>query len=410
MSKLEPFPDLFSEIKRAQTIIGEVAHHTPMEASRTFSQITGGEVYLKLENIQRTGSFKIRGAYYILTRLIRERGIESCIAASAGNHAQGVAYAASKAGITSTVVMPESTPAAKIMATKGYGAKVILHGASYKDAYERALEIHSEKKSAFIHPFDEPEIIAGQGTIGVEMINDMPDLDVVAVPVGGGGLISGVSVAVKNLKPRVKVYGVQSAGAPSMARSLEEGKIVSVPLTATIADGIAVDKPGEHTFKIVRELVDDVVTVGDEAIAHAMFMLLERSKLVVEPAGATGLAALLTGKIDVEGRKVGVVISGGNVDMPILTRVIERSLFEEGRLVKIYGSLPDKPGMLRRVLMTVARARANVVTIEHDRTSTNIKPGWADVTITLEIPAEIYVEELIRRLRKAGHDFHIQPH
>ena len=403
------FQDIFADIKEAYPIVREVAHHTPLDRSNTFSRMTGGEVYLKLECLQRTGSFKIRGAYYTISKLKDKIKAKGCVAASAGNHAQGVAYAASSAGVKATIVMPEFSPAAKIQATLGYGAEVVLHGRTYDEAVIRASEICEERKSVFIHSFDDNKVIAGQGTIGLEMLEDMPDLDVVVVPVGGGGLISGVSIALRNVKPNVEIYGVQASGAPSMVRSLKEGEIVELSEVDTIADGIAIKRPGNLTFDITRELVDDIVVVDDDEIAHAIFMLLERCKQVVEPAGAVGLAALLSGKIDVKGKKVGIIISGGNIDMSLLARIIERSLYRERRFVKISGLLPDRPGTLRDVLTIVAKARANVVTIEHDRVSPDMSLGRAEVTITLEIPEMRYMDELMKMLTKAGYHFSKEP-
>jgi len=407
MQPKKHFQDIFADIKEAYPIVREVAHHTPLDRSNTFSRMTGGEVYLKLECLQRTGSFKIRGAYYTISKLKDRIKAKGCVTASAGNHAQGVAYAASSAKVKATIVMPEFSSAAKIQATLSYGAELVLHGRTYDEAVKRASEICEERKSVFIHSFDDPRVIAGQGTIGLEMLEDLPDLDVIVVPVGGGGLISGVSIALKNLKPNVKIYGVQASGAPSMARSLKKGEIVELPAVDTIADGIAIKRPSNLTFGITRELVDDVVVVDDDEITHAIFMLLERCKQVVEPAGAVGLAALLSGKIDVKGKKVGIIISGGNINMSLLARIIERSLYQESRFVKISGILPDRPGALRDVLTIVAKARANVVTIEHDRLSPHMSPGKAEVTITLEIPEMRYIDELMRMLKEAGYHFSI---
>lgn len=410
MQSRELFQDIFAGIKEAYPIVREVAHHTPLDRSNTFSRMTGGEVYLKLECLQRTGSFKIRGAYYAISKLKDRIKAKGCVAASAGNHAQGVAYAASSAGVKATIVMPEFSPAAKIQATLGYGAELVLHGRTYDEATTRASEICEEKKSVFIHSFDDPMVIAGQGTIGLEILEDMPNLDVIVVPVGGGGLISGVSIALKNIKPNVKIYGVQASGAPSMAASLKKGEIVELPTVDTIADGIAIKKPSNLTLDITSELVDDIIVVDDDEIAHAIFMLLERCKQVVEPAGAVGLAALLGEKIYVKGKNVGVIISGGNIDMSLLARIIERSLYQESRFVKISGLLPDRPGMLRDVLTIVAKARANVVTIEHDRVSPHLSPGRAEVTITLEIPEMRYLDELMSRLKEAGYHFSEDSH
>lgn len=399
------FHDMFVDVREAYSVIREVAHQTPLDRSNTFSSMIGGEVYLKLECLQRTGSFKIRGAYYAISKLKDKIKSKGCVAASAGNHAQGVAFAASSAGVKATIVMPEFSPAAKIQATLGYGAELVLHGRTYDEAVKRASEICEERKCVFIHSFDDPKVIAGQGTIGIEMFEKAPDLDVVVVPVGGGGLISGVSIALRNMMPNVKIYGVQASGAPSMASSLKEGEIVELPRVDTIADGIAIKRPSSLTFDITRELVDDVVVVDDDEINHAIFMLLERCKQVVEPAGAVGLAALLGGKIDVKEKKVGVVISGGNVNMSLLARIIERSLYQESRFVKISGLLPDRPGTLRGVLTIIAKARANVVTIEHDRVNPHLSPGRAEVTITLEIPEMRHLNELMKMLKEAGYQF-----
>ncbi|MCK4952622.1 threonine ammonia-lyase [Candidatus Bathyarchaeota archaeon] len=399
------FQDIFADIKEAYSIVREVAHHTPLDRSNTFSRMTEGEIYLKLECVQRTGSFKIRGAYYTISKLkdiIKTRG---CITASAGNHAQGVAYAASCARANATIVMPKFSSIAKIQATIGYGADLVLHGKTYDEAARKALEISEERKSVFIHPFDDPKVIAGQGTIGLEMLEDMPDLDVIVVPVGGGGLISGISIAAKNIKPNIKVYGVQASGAASMAHSFKRGKIVELQAVDTIADGIAIKQPSKLTFEIIKNLVDDVVVVDDNEITYAVFMLLERCKQVVEPAGAVGLAAVLSGKIDVKGKKVGIVISGGNINMSLLGRIIERSFFQENRFVKISGILHDRPGMLRDVLTIVAKAEGNVVTIEHDRTSQHITPGKAEVTIILEVIEINCVDELMRMLKENGYTF-----
>lgn len=355
--------------------------------------------------MQRTGSFKIRRAYYTISKLkdiIKTRG---CVTASAGNHAQGVAYAASFARTKATIVMPKFSSTAKIQATIGYGADLVLHGKTYDEAAIKALEISEERKSVFIHPFDDPRVIAGQGTIGFEMLEDMPDLDVIVVPVGGGGLISGISIAVKNIKPNVEIYGVQASGAASMAHSFKRGKIVELQAVDTIADGIAIKKHSKLTYEIIKNLVDDIVVVDDDEITYAVFMLLERCKQVVEPAGAVGLAAVLSGKIDVKGKKVGIVISGGNINMSLLGRIIERSFFQENRFVKISGILPDRPGMLRDVLTIVAKAEGNVVTIEHDRASPDITPGKAEVTIILEVIEISCVDELMRMLKENGYNF-----
>jgi len=399
--------DIWSCVKEAAKVLKPIIHRTPLDRSATFSRMCGGEVFLKLENLQKTGSFKIRGAYYKLWKTLREKSITTCVAASSGNHAQGVAYAASMLGVKAIIVMPEYTPVAKIAATKGYGAEVVLYGRTYDEAYLKALEICRRLKAEFIHPFDDPYVIAGQGTIGIEIYEDLKNVDVVLVPVGGGGLISGVAIALKRLNPRVKIIGVQAEGAPAMALSLREGRIVRYENPDTIADAIAVKEPGKLTFSIIEELVDDIVLVDDNEIAYAVFMLLERCKCVAEPAGALGVAALLSEKVDARRKRVVAIVSGGNIDMALLARIIERMLFVEGREVRIRGVLPDRPGMLKRVLEVLAEAKANIVTIEHDRANPSLRPGKAEVTITIEVPAMEHVGELLARLKRIGYEFRV---
>ncbi|RLF19066.1 MAG: threonine ammonia-lyase [Thermoprotei archaeon] len=392
-------------IKEAKEVLSQVIHRTPLIRSATFSSMTGGDVFLKLENLQKTGSFKIRGAYYKLWKLIKERNLKCCVAASSGNHAQGVAYAASLLGIKSIIVMPEYTPVAKINATMGYGAKVVLYGSTYDEAYRKALEICKEEDAVFIHPFDDPDIIAGQGTIGIEIYEDLRNVDVVLVPVGGGGLISGIAIALKKINPDVKIIGVQAKGAPAMTLSFKKGYMVKYDNPYTIADAIIVKRPGELTFSIVKELVDDMILVDDFDISRAIFLLLERCKLVAEPAGALGLAAILSGKVDIKGKKAVAVISGGNIDMALLAKIIEKILFKERREVRIRGTLPDRPGMLKKVLEVLAEVKANIVTIEHDRFNPNLEPGMAEVTITIEVPSVGGLDEILAKLKRIGYEF-----
>ena len=401
------FQDIFQRIKDAYPIVQQVAHRTPLTRSNTFSRMTGSEIFLKLECLQRTGSFKIRGATYAISQFKSSEKEQGCVAASAGNHAQGVAYAAATAGIKSIIVMPELAPASKIIATQGYGAEVILHGMNYDDAVIKAEQISVETGAVFLHSFDNINVIAGQGTIGLELIEDLPSLDVVLVPVGGGGLISGISIAFKKIRPDTKIIGVQASGCPSMVESIRKGRITEIAKSDTIADGIAVRKPSETTLKVVNELLDDVITVSDDEISHSIFMLLERSKLVIEPAGAVGLAALLNNKINVVGKKVGVVLSGGNIDMSLLERIIERSLYLESRFVRITGLLPDKRETLKDLLLVIATTKASVVSIEHERADPNIPLGRMNVTITLEVSQKRYLRELMNNLGKAGYKFRV---
>lgn len=357
-------------IQEARKRLAGVIHPTPLDHSTTFSRLTGSEVYFKLENLQKTGSFKIRGAYNKIMSLTLEERQRGVIAASAGNHAQGVACAATRAGIPSTVVMPEGAPISKVMATRGYGARVILAGGGYDEAFDYARQLQKETGATFVHGFDDPLVAAGQGTIGLELLDELPDLDAVLVPVGGGGLIAGVAMAVKSLKPRVRVIGVQSQGAPAVYLSLKGDCRQQLAATATIADGISVRRPGEFTLEVIRRYVDDVLLVDDEEIARAILMLLERSKIVVEGAGAVVLAALLHGHLSLPGAKVALVLSGGNIDVNILSIIIERGLVKSGRIIRLRTVVTDQPGSLQRLLGVLAAVRANVISINHDR----IKP------------------------------------
>ncbi len=394
------------KIKEARQVLQGVAHRTPLNYSRTFSRMSGGEIYLKLENLQKTGAFKIRGAYYKLSKLKKE-GVEKVVAASSGNHAQGVAYSAALLGMKATIVMPRYTPFFKVEATRNYGAEVILYGETYDDAYSKALEISEETGAELIHPFNDTDIMAGQGTIGVEIYEDLDSVDLVAVPVGGGGLISGIAVALKKINPDIKIIGVQPAGAPSMYLSYHENRIVETPHPYSIADGVVVKKPGDKTFAIIKRLVDDMVLVEDKEIARAVFLLLERAKVVAEPAGALPLAAMLSGKIPVSEKKAVAVISGGNIDPSLLARIINQALYMEGRQVKITGILPDKPGQLKKVIDAVASLGLNIISIEHERVNPLVSPGTAQVTLGLEVPDKNSITLLITKLKGMGLDFKV---
>ncbi len=404
--------DLTEMIREAREVLRGVVHRTPLSSSMTFSQMTGGEVYLKLENLQKTGAFKLRGAYYALWKRLQEAPLSLCVTASSGNHGQGVAYAASVLGVKSKVVMPVHTPVYKVQAVKGYGAEVVLHGETYDDAYAKAKEIAEREGAFFVHPFDDERVIAGQGTIGLEIAEDLPVVDIVVVPVGGGGLISGIAVALKAVCGKhVKVIGVQPKGAPALYESYRKGSLVTVERPQTIADGVIVKRPGRLTFKLIQEFVDDMVVVDDREIARAMFLLLERAKLVAEPAGALSVAALLSGAVNVKGKKVVAVVSGGNVDMSLLSRIIERSLYLEGRQVKIRGVLPDRPGELKKVIDVIAEYRLNIVHIEHERGNPLINPGYAEVTIGVEVPSLEVVKKVLAKLKGQGIEFElVNPH
>lgn len=395
-----------ADILEAHAALGEVAHATPLDRSRTFSQMAGCDAYLKLENLQKTGSFKIRGAYNKIRLLTDAEKACGVIAASAGNHAQGVAYAASIAGARATIVMPEVAPLAKIIATRGYGAEVVLSGAVYDAAFEKATELQRTCGQTFIHAFNDNAVIAGQGTVGLEILRDLEDVTSIVVPVGGGGLIAGIAMAVKETAPHVKVYGVQAQGAPAMYMSKRAHSLKTIPDAVTMADGIAVKVPGDLTFAIIDKYVDDIVVVDDEAIATTILMLLERAKLMVEGAGAVSLAALLHGKVPAQGKVVSV-ISGGNIDVNIISRIIERGLVKAGRRVKISTMVVDRPGALHRLLSIIAALRANVIHIYHDRVERNVPIGQAIVEVGLETRDAMHTEEILATLRQEGYNVEV---
>ena len=390
------------QIQEARRRMEGVIHKTPLDRSRTFSTMTGCDLYLKLENLQKTGSFKIRGAYNKIQTLTEEEKKRGVIAASAGNHAQGVAYAASSAGIASTIVMPEVAPLAKTMATRGYGAEVVLHGAVYDEAFEKALALQQETGRTFIHAFNDEAVIAGQGTIGLEILEELEDVSAIVVPVGGGGLIAGIALAVRELAPHVKIYGVQAQGAPAVYMSKRVHSLKTTPDAVTFADGIAVKQPGDITFSIIDRYVDDVVVIDDEATASTILMLLERAKLMVEGAGAVSLAAVLHGRIPVQGKIVSV-ISGGNIDVNFISRIIERGLVKAGRRIKIATLIADRPGALQKLLSALAAQHANVIHVYHDRVERNVSLSQAVVEISLETRDWLHTEEILAKLRQAGY-------
>lgn len=389
------------DVQEAHAAMQGVVHHTPLDRSATFSEMVGAEVFLKLENMQKTGSFKIRGAYNKIRLLSDDEKARGVIAASAGNHAQGVAFAATRANTKATIVMPEVAPLAKIMATRGYGAEVVLSGTVYDDAYNKAREIQSKGGQTFIHAFNDWGVIAGQGTIGLEILEDLCDVSAIVVPIGGGGLIAGIAAAVKEKAPHVKIYGVQAQGAPAMYMSKREHVVRTTPDAVTMADGIAVKVPGDLTFSVIDKYVDDIVVVDDELIAGTILMLLERSKLMVEGAGAVGLAAILNNKLPLKGKVVSVV-SGGNIDVNFIARIIERGLVKAGRRVKISALIMDRPGMLQHLLTVIARQRANVINVYHDRVERNVPIGQAVVEISLETRDALHTEQILASLRQEG--------
>ncbi|RLG83501.1 MAG: threonine ammonia-lyase [Thermoprotei archaeon] len=394
-------------IPDAYNVIRSVVHFTPAVTVTSLNDIVGKRVYLKLENLQKTGAYKVRGATYKIKRLLRIKRLEGVVTASSGNHAQAVAYAAKVNGIKAVIVMPETASATKIQATRSYGAEVVLHGQLYDEAYEKAIEIAKSKGYEFIHPFDDPEIIAGQGTIGLEILNQVPDVKEILVPIGGGGLISGISIAVKKRKPDVKIIGVQPKVAASMKYFIE-GKLEGYKPSYSIADGVVVKNPGKYTSKIVSELVDDIILVDEEDISHAVFFLLERGKIIAEGAGALPIAALLSGAYTPRNDPIVSVISGGNIDPSLLSRIIIHELSKDGRLVTIRGVVDDKPGILHDILEVIASYKLNIVDIKHDRVSPYLMPTKAIVELIFEASSHELVEKALNELKRRGFEFKIK--
>ena len=390
----------FSDVEAAYELLRPVVKQTPLERSKTFSEMADADVYLKLENLQTTGSFKLRGAYNKIHRLSDEEKRRGVICASAGNHAQGVAHAATLLGIDSIVYMPKYAPPTKIIATRSYGADVKLEGETYDDAHEAAVEYAEREGLTFIPPFDDPDVVAGQGTIGIELHEALDDIDVVLVPVGGGGLISGVAVALKHLQPSVTVVGVEAEGAQAMYRSLRRGELTPLTSMSTIADGIAVKHPAELTFELVKRYVDDLVTVTDEEIARTLYLLLQRTKLVVEPAGAAGLAALLCGTVSFPGKNVVALLSGGNINLLLLTQVIERGMMQHSLLARFSVTVPDKPHMLDGILDALASLNVNVHSISHDRMTTSVPIGHVKIIITFQTLGAGQIDEVEQVFKK----------
>src|ERR1700719_2526372 len=387
-----------ADVKAAAERISKSIYLSPCARSEYFSQLTGNSVYLKLDNLQRTGAFKERGALNKLLTLTADERSRGVIAASAGNHAQGVAYHAGRHGIRAQICMPLTTPLITMSATKSYGAEVILHGANYDEACEEAVRRSQQFGMTFVHPFDDEVVIAGQGTMGLEILQQQPDIEAVVAPIGGGGLIGGVACAIKETNPRVKVFGVQPARLPSMKVALAEGKPVTLSPAATIADGIAVRRAGERTLPLVQKYVDDIVTVDEEEIANAILLLLEREKTLAEGAGAAAIAALVNHKIQVSGKKVAVLVCGGNIDVTLLSRIIERGLVKDGRLVRLRVHLPDYPGALHRLTGILAQHRAKIVETSYDRAYHNVNLGDTAIDVTMETRGPEHIAELISHL------------
>jgi threonine dehydratase len=392
-----------SDIQTALGRIRESIQISPCTRSETFSELTGNSVYLKLENRQRTGAYKERGALNKLLTLSAEERSRGVIAASAGNHAQAVAYHAARLGIRARICMPLPTPLIKVSATRGYGADVVLHGANYDEAFAEALRQSEADKITFVHAFDDETVIAGQGTLGLELLEQHPDLEVFVVPIGGGGMIGGLACAVKEKNPKVRVIGVQPSRLPSMKVAVAEGKPVTLAAAVTIADGIAVRRAGERTLPLVQKYVDEIVTVEEEEVANAILLLLEREKTLAEGAGAAAVAALVNHRVELSGKRVAAIVGGGNIDVTLLARIIERGLVKDGRLVRLRVHLPDYPGALHRLTGILAEHRANLVETSYDRAYHGVNLGDTAIDITMETRGPEHIAELIAALGAAGY-------
>ncbi|MBQ5842625.1 MAG: threonine ammonia-lyase [Clostridia bacterium] len=388
------------KIFHASTVLKKIIRPTPL--AKAYGIAPQCDLYFKPENLQNTGSFKLRGSGYKIAMLSEEEKAKGVIACSAGNHAQGVALAASKCGISSLICLPDNAPISKIEATKNYGAKVCLVEGCYDDAYNKAMSLKDELGLTFVHPFDDENVIAGQGTIGLEIVNDIDNIDAVIVPIGGGGLISGVAYAIKAINPRIKVYGVQAAGAPSMYNSVNSGSIQTLPSVSTIADGIAVKRPGDNTFDMVSKYVDDIALVTEDEISSAILALIEKQKMIAEGAGAVSVAAAMFNKFPVEGKKVVSVVSGGNIDVTSLSRVIERGLMKSGRSSSLLIELVDKPGQLKDVSRIIADCGGNVTSVHHERNGNTESINGCYLRIVMETRDYDHVQQITEALKSEG--------
>lgn len=394
----------FADIEAARRRIRDAVYLTPFAYTETLSKLCGCKVHLKLENLQMTGSFKERGALNKILGLPPEARTRGVVTASAGNHAQGVAYHCQRLGIRATIVMPKGTPLIKVSRTRGFGAEVVLHGASYDDACAEALRLSRDEGMEMVHPFDDPDVMAGQGTIGLELLEQNPYLDMVVTSIGGGGLVAGVAVALKETNPKIKVIGVEAAAIPAMRQSRDAGAVVTLPAARTIADGIAVRTVGERTFPLVQRYVDDIVTVDEEEIANAILLLLEGEKTVAEGAGAAPLAALVHGKVpSAAGKRVGLIVSGGNIDVNVVSRIIERGLVKSGRLMRVFVRITDQIGALAELTARIAEAGAGILQIHHNRAFSEGPVGAATVELVLETKGFGHIDEVSTALRAAGY-------
>jgi threonine dehydratase len=396
----------YDDVVKARRTQNEVIRKTNLEFSETFSKICGANVYLKNEYEQKTGSFKIRGAYYKIKSLTDDEKNKGVVAASAGNHSQGVAFASHIENIPCTIVMPKTASPAKVSATKGYGAKVVLEGTTYDESWAHAQKISADTNATIIHAFDDSHVIAGQGVIGLEIMEQLPEVDEIYVPIGGGGLVAGIITAVKEKYPKVKIIGVESSAYPAMKKSLESNSLETVTGLTTIADGISVKTPGKLTFEIIKGKIDEIVTVDDKDIIHAMFLLMERSKAVVEPAGAVALAYILKHKPE-SGKNIVPILCGGNIDMYLLGQIVSKGLSGMGRMLKISVLLKDKPGALKELVDEISSINVNIVEVIHDRLSTEVSAGSAGVTISLETEDQKQSNELINHLQGKNIKFQV---
>ena len=390
------------EIKAIRESFSDIVHYTVLNKSNTFSKMCGNEIYLKLENIQRTGSFKIRGAYNKVSRLSEGERSKGIITASAGNHGQAVALVAKLFNINSTIVVPEGAPIVKIEAIENYNpkGKVIEFGTSYDEAYQEALRIKEKESLTFIHAYDDLDVIKGQATIGVEILEQLPDVEYIFCPIGGGGLISGISSYCKEQNKNIKIIGVESESASSMLESFKKKKLTTIPLKQTICDGIAVKKPGTITFDMINKYVDDIVLVSDEEVANTILLLIERAKLFAEGAGAAALAAVLNNKLDINGRKIAVIVSGGNLAPNLISRIISKGLIKDGRLLKFQMKIPDIPGALLKVLSIIAKEKGNVITIIHDRERLELEYQKSEVIFELETRNYNHIDRIVSKLKE----------
>lgn len=397
LCRMEKLPG-YSDIIKAQLGLKGIVKNTPLERSKSFSAMTGANVFMKLENLQSTGSFKVRGAYNKLSCLSKDDLQQGVVCASAGNHAQGVAFAASTMGVRAKVFMPVFTPPLKVIATRSYGADVVLEGDTFDDAFEAAVQYKEASGATFVHPFDDPHIIAGQGTVGLELFQAMDSIQDVLVPIGGGGMIAGIAIALKEMNPDIRIIGVEAAGAQSMKHSIHSGSPQKLTNMQTIADGIAVKTPGNLTFKAVQAYLDDILVVNDAEIANTVYMLLQRAKILAEPAGVAAMAAVLHNKMNLAGRNVVAVISGGNINMGILEQILEKGMMDEGLRARIAVLIPDVAGELRSIISILENLRANINEISHERSITTVPVGFVEVTITFNLQETAQLDAIRKAL------------